>query len=113
MIAEGCRWRPSDRSAGSRSAGKNRLHELLKVDEDTNLPGIVFFNTCRQIISDLQVIPVSPKGVDDIDDRYTSDHSYDAIRYGIMSRPQPKTMFELTGADPYNNYRPVDSVFGY
>ena len=112
MIAEGCRWRPSDRSAGSRVAGKNRLHELLKVDEDTGIPGIVFFNNCRQIISDLQVIPISPKGNDDIDDRYATDHAYDSIRYGIMSRPQPKTMFELTGFSP-NPWNPSDAKFGY
>ncbi len=43
--------------------------ELLKIDEDTELPGIVFFNTCRQIISDLPVIPSDPRGSDDIDPR--------------------------------------------
>ena len=32
MINEGTRWRPSDRTNGARVAGKNRLHEVLKVD---------------------------------------------------------------------------------
>ena len=112
MIAEGCRWQPSDRTAGSRINGKNRLHELLKVDEYTGKPGIVFFNTCRQIISDLPVIPSDPNGGDDIDIRYASDHSYDSIRYGVMSRPKSLSPFDF-GVAQTRKYRPADSRFGY
>jgi len=112
MIAEGCRWRPSDRSAGARIAGKNRFHELLKVNEDTELPGIIFFNHCRQIISDLPVIPSDPKGTDDIDPRYASDHAYDSVRYGIMSRPRAFSPFDFSDK-PINKWQPSDSVFGY
>jgi hypothetical protein len=112
MIAEGTRWRPSDRSSGARVAGKNRLHELLKVDEETGTPGIVFFNNCRQIIADIPVIPSDPKGTDDIDPRYASDHAYDSIRYGIMSRPRASSPFDF-GDKPINRWQPSDSVFGY
>ena len=69
MISEGLRWRPSDRSAGARVAGKNRLHQLWQVDDVTDKAGIVFFDTCRQIISDLPVIPSDPKGTYDINPR--------------------------------------------
>ena len=114
MINQGCRWRPSDRSAGARVAGRNRLHELLKVNEETNMPGIVFFDTCRQIISDLPVIPSDPKGGDDIDVRYASDHAYDSLRYGIMSRPRAKSPFEDWGkANQNNRWRPASTNFGY
>lgn len=117
MISVGCRWRPSDRTQGSRVAGKNRLHELLKLEDLGNgekRPGIVFFNTCRQIVSDLPVIPADPSGTDDIDDRYASDHAYDSIRYGIMSRPKSKSPFEewLTSR-PVESYQPYDTIFGY
>ncbi len=112
MISAGCRWRPADRSKGSRSAGKNRLHELLKVNEVTNRPGIVFFDTCRQIITDLPVIPADPDGEDDIDDRYTSDHAYDSIRYGIMSRPRPHTFWDTPYKQPIS-WVPSDRGFGY
>jgi hypothetical protein len=111
MIAQGVRWRPSDRSPGSRIAGKNRLHELLKVDESTGRPGVVIFNTCRQLISDLQSIPADPNGDDDIDSRYRSDHTYDALRYAIMSRPKPIPWWMEENrpvAAP-----PADRVFGY
>lgn len=114
MISAGCKWRPSDRSAGARVAGKNRLHELLKVDERSELPGIIFFNNCRQIIADLPVIPSDPKGSDDIDPRYASDHAYDSLRYGIMSRPRARSPFEEFGKySQQKPYRPADSAFGY
>jgi len=113
MISMGCRWRPSDRSAGARVAGKNRLHELLKVDDETEQPGIVFFNNCRQIIADLPVIPSDPKGSDDIDPRYASDHAYDSIRYGIMSRPRSLSPFDSGRGVPIRQWQPSDSIFGY
>ena len=112
MIAMGCRWRPSDRSAGARVAGRNRLHELLKVDEVTETPAIVFFDTCRQIISDLQIIPTCPKGSDDIDVRFKSDHTYDSIRYGIMSRPRSGSPWDPRNTPP-NRWQPSDNTFGY
>jgi hypothetical protein len=113
MISMGCRWRPSDRTAGARVAGKNQFHERLKVDEETELPGIIFFNTCRQIIADLPVIPSDPKGSDDIDPRYSSDHAYDSVRYGLMSRPRAKSPFDMGQGVPIKHYRPADMSFGY
>lgn len=112
MIQIGCKWRQSDRTNGSRTASKNRLHELLKIDPVNNLPGIIFFDNCRQIIADLPVLPISPDGTDDIDRKYPTDHAYDSIRYGIQSRPSTK--FWGWGDDkPIQTYRPADAVFGY
>ena len=111
MIREGLRWRPSDRTAGARVAGKNRLHEVLKVDEYTDRPGLIIFNTCRQILADLPVIPSDPRGSDDIDPRYASDHSYDSPRYGVMSREQANSQFGDRKATPA--YRPPDAIFRY
>ena len=113
MITMGCRWRPSDRTAGARVAGKNRFHEVLKVDPVTEAAGIIFFNTCRQIIADLPVIPSDPKGSDDIDPRFASDHAYDSVRYGIMSRPKAFSPFDMGRGVPMQKYRPADSTFGY
>ena len=114
MISEGCRWRPSDRSAGARVAGRNRFHEVLKYDKETKMPGIVFFDTCRQIIADLPVIPSDPKGGDDIDVRYRSDHTYDSIRYGIMSRPRAKSPFDDWASNKTEpSWKPASVSFGY
>lgn len=113
MIAMGCRWRPSDRTAGARVAGKNQLHQRLKVDEETGEPGLKFFNTCRQIIADLPVIPSDPKGSDDIDPRYASDHAYDSVRYGVMSRPRAASPFDWGKGVPTYRHTPADATFGY
>lgn len=111
MIGRGCRWRPSDRGPQSRINGRQRLHQLLKVDDVTGRPGIIFFNTCRQIIADLPVIPTDPEGTDDIDSRYKSDHAYDSIRYGIQSRPRAADPFQ--GIDFSPGARMSDMRFGY
>jgi hypothetical protein len=115
MIARGCKWRPSDRGDGSRIAGKNRLHELLKIDPYLDRPGIVFLENCRQIIADLPMLPTDPDGGEDIDDKYASDHSYDALRYGIMSRPRTTTWGDWDRGKEYKQEKfvPVDPVFGW
>jgi hypothetical protein len=61
MIQRGCRWRPSDRSKGSRVAGKNEIHRRLQVDDFTEEPRLVFFNNCTNIVSQLPSIPLDKK----------------------------------------------------
>ena len=112
MIMKGCRFRPSDRSKGSRVSGKNEIHRRLQVDEYTEEPRIVFFNNCTNTVSQLPSIPLDKKNPEDVDTR-AEDHLYDALRYGIMSRPR----FSIFDYDP--NGRPsssmpvADSTFGY
>ena len=91
----------------------SRMHELLKIAEITEKPGIIFFNTCRQLIADLPVIPADPKGSDDIDGRYTSDHAYESVRYGIMSRPRSGSPFDFGTGVPQQTHRFSDATFGY
>jgi len=112
MIQKGCRWRPSDRSAGSRIAGKNELHRRLQTDEFTEEPRIKFFNTCTNLIAQLPIIPLDKRNPEDIDTK-SEDHLYDALRYGIMSRPR----FSVWDYDPAHqrtaSFVPADSTFGY
>ena len=112
MIQRGCRWRPSDRSAGSRKAGKNELHRRLQVDEFSEEPRMVIFNNCTNIISQLPSLPLDKKNPEDVDTK-AEDHLYDALRYGIMSRPR----FSIWDFDPSNSptsqFVPSDSTFGY
>lgn len=115
MIGYGCRWRASDRGPGSRIAGKNRLHELLKIrdcGDGVERPGVIIFNTCRQLIADLPSIPSDPNQTDDIDSKYPNDHTYDALRYGIMSRPRSTSGLDW-GMQTVDRYIPADSTFGY
>lgn len=112
MIRRGCRWRPSDRSKGSRVAGKNELHRLLQIDEWTEKPRIQIFNTCTNLVAQLPLIPLDKKNPEDVDTTYAHDHLYDALRYGVMSRPRSHELdFDRTSDTSY--YAPADDVFGY
>jgi len=113
MIMEGCRFRPSDRSKGSRVSGKNEVHRLLSVDEDTDMPGIQIFNTCTNLISQLPIIPLDKRNPEDVD-THAEDHLYDALRYGIQSRPVPRNIFDMgTATSPKHRFEPADATFGY
>ena len=112
MIQRGCRWRPSDRSKGSRVAGKNEIHRRLQVDEFTEEPRLVFFNSCTNLVAQLPSIPLDKKNPEDIDTK-SEDHLYDALRYGIMSRPR----FSIFDYDPMGRpgggMQVADATFGY
>lgn len=110
MISRGCRWRPSDRSKGARVAGKNELHRRLQIDEDTGEPRLVVFSTCVHLIAQLPIIPLDKNNPEDIDTK-SEDHLYDALRYGVMSRP--RSHVRDYNADASESYRPADLIFGY
>lgn len=115
MIQAGCRWRPADRAKGSRVAGKNEIHRRLQVDPVTEKPGLVFFSNCTNIIAQLPSVPLDKKNPEDVDTS-SEDHLYDALRYGIMSRPRPRSIFDDWHSDtplPSKGWQPEDPVFGY
>ena len=112
MISVGCRWRPADRSKGSRVAGKNELHRRLQVDEISENAGLVIFNNCVNLIAQLPVIPLDKSNSEDVDTK-AEDHLYDALRYGIMTRPRAKSIFDYDPAAMPKKWTPADRVFGY
>ena len=111
MIMKGCRWRPSDRSRGSRIAGKNELHRRLQVDEFTEEPRLVFFNSCINTISQLPALPLDKNNPEDVD-THAEDHLYDAIRYGIMTRPR-SSLFDFDPNNHGSGFQMSDAKFGY
>jgi hypothetical protein len=112
MVNRGCRWRPSDRSRGSRVAGKNEIHRRLQIDEFTEEPRLVFFSNCTNIVAQLPSIPLDKKNPEDIDTN-SEDHLYDAMRYGIMSRPRFSLFDYDPNGGPRNSMPVADSTFGY
>tara|TARA_R110000824_G_scaffold90610_2_gene221213 strand:+ start:439 stop:1854 length:1416 start_codon:yes stop_codon:yes gene_type:complete len=110
MIMKGCRWRPSDRSKGSRVSGKNELHRRLQVDEFTEEPRLVFFENCKNLISQLPALPLDKNNPEDVNTN-AEDHLYDALRYGIMTRPR-SSLFDF---NPSTNsgFQVSDPTFGY
>jgi len=112
MIMKGCRWRPADRSSGSRVAGKNEVHRRLQVDSFTEQPRITFFNTCVQIIGDLPTLPLSKANPEDINTKVSNDHTYDALRYGLMSRPR-SGLFDYNPLTSQSGMSIADPIMGY
>ena len=110
MNAEGCRFRPSDRSPGSRISGKIEIHKRLVVDEDSGEPGIRIFENCPNLIRQLTSLPLDKNNPEDVDTK-AEDHAYDALRYLVSARPRNiRTAFENT---PKKSWRPSDNRFGY
>ena len=112
MILKGCRWRPSDRSKGSRIAGKNEIHRRLQVDEFTKEPQLVFFNTCRNIITELPSLPLDKNNLEDVDTKSPIDHGYDALRYGLMTRPR-SSLWDYDPVKSRSGFQASDPTFGY
>ena len=111
MIVRGCRWRPSDRSKGSRVAGKNEIHRRLQVDEFTQEPRMVVFNNCTNLISQLPSLPLDKKNPEDVDTN-AMDHMYDALRYGIMTRPR-SSIWDYNPVNQRTGFQVADPSFGY
>jgi len=112
MTSVGCRWRPADRSKGSRVAGKNEIHRRLQVDDITEEAGLTIFNSCTNLIAQLPIIPLDKSNSEDVDTK-AEDHLYDALRYGIMTRPRSKSIFDYDPAAMPRTWTPADKVFGY
>lgn len=108
------RWRPADRGKGSRVAGKNMIHRLLQVDDFTGEPNLVFFSTCKNCLAQIPIIPLDPANPEDVDTK-ARDHIYDALRYGVMSRPRPGFYYgeEQFWTPTAPKFEPVDETFGY
>lgn len=111
MIQKGCRWRPSDRSRGSRVAGKNELHRRLQIDQYTEEPQLVFFSNCSNVISQLPSIPLDKNNPEDVDTK-SEDHLYDALRYGIMTRPR-SSGWDYHPGNLRTGFQASDTTFGY
>ena len=74
------------RADKNRIQGKIQMHEYLKVQQ-SGRPRLQIFNTCPNLIRELQSIPLDKSNPEDVD-THAPDHAYDALRYLIMARPR-------------------------
>ena len=100
------------RADKNRLAGKVQIHEHLKQNHTTGRPRLQIFNTCPNLIRELQSIPLSKTRPEDVDTN-TSDHAYDALRYMLMSRPRMDSPHDRLLDLKRRPYEPSDSEFGY
>ena len=108
LLKAGHKLRRADRN---RIQGKIQVHQYLKV-RDSGRPNLQIFNTCPNLIRELQSIPLSKTNPEDVD-THASDHAYDALRYLIMSRPRMVNPFDRIRDLKREMYQPADSEFGY
>ena len=108
LVKAGHKLRRADKN---RIQGKIQIHEYLKI-RDNGRPKLQIFNTCPNLIRELQSIPLSKINPEDVDTK-ASDHAYDALRYMIMSRPRMESPLERIRGLKREMYRPIDSTFGY
>lgn len=119
MMKAGVRWRPADRSSGSRVAGKQEIHKRLMVHPDGTggeRPGIIIFNNCVDLIRTFPKLPIDRNNPEDVDTK-AEDHAYDALRYGCASRPKKAVMTDGWGETAYRRVQSTPKVasktFGY
>ena len=100
------------RADKNRIQGKIQIHEYLKL-QPSGRPRIQIFNTCPNLIRELQGIPLDKAKPEDVD-THASDHAYDALRYLIMARPRINdTINQLRQFRKESHFTPSDSTFGY
>ena len=109
LVKAGHKLRRADKN---RIQGKIQIHEYLKL-RPNGRPKIQIFNTCPNLIRELQSIPLSKNNPEDVD-THADDHAYDALRYLIMSRPRiidPLSRMRQLQSETF--FQPFDSTFGY
>jgi len=109
LVKAGHKLRRADKN---RVAGKIQIHEYLKVQQ-SGRPKLQIFNTCPNLIRELQSIPLDKSNPEDVD-THAPDHAYDALRYLIMSRPRiDDTFSRMRQLHRETIYQPSDGTFGY
>ena len=109
LIRAGHKLRRADKN---RIQGKIQIHEYLRVQQ-SGRPRLQIFNTCPNLIRELQGIPLDKNNSEDVD-THAPDHAYDALRYLIMSRPRVQDSFSrIRNLHLEQAYTPADSEFGY
>lgn len=113
----------ADRSPGSRILGKQQVHQRLSLRFNGRLtesgdpdqqPSLKIFNTCVNLIRTLPLMVPDPNEPEKVLKKGAEDHAYDALRYGLSSRPMtPNDLQRSAEVNRIMNYRPVDDIFGY
>jgi len=80
VASEGVHWTPAHKDAGIRQNGWELLRERLKNVMKPEGPRLFVFNTCRQFI---RTVPVLPRDEIDMDDVDTAVEDHGGMKRGI------------------------------
>jgi hypothetical protein len=109
LVRQGHKLRRADKN---RIQGKVQIHEYLRLQQ-SGRPRLQIFNSCPNLIRELQSIPLDRSNPEDVD-THAPDHAYDALRYLIMSRPRVNDpLAQLRYFRQEQAYTPADADFGY
>ena len=81
----GVRWNRANMKSGSRINGWELLRERLKNSINKEGPGLYTFDTCRQFIRTVPVLPRDKRQADDVDTE-AEDHIADEVRYRVLDK---------------------------
>lgn len=109
LVKGGHKLRRADKN---RQAGKIQVHEWLKIDLKTGKPRLIIFRTCQALIHELSTLPEDQHNKEDVDTT-ADDHAYDALRYGVMSRPRVDDPFMRMSRMKARRFVAFDQDFGY
>jgi hypothetical protein len=88
-VISGVRWKRSNKNPGSRIIGLDLFRILLSesAKKDSDSPGFYVFDTCREgFLRCVPSIPRDEKNPDDAMKEGIEDHSWDMVRYRVLSR---------------------------
>ena len=87
------RWERSDKSPGSRKRGWSVMRERLRASMAARMeePGLFVFDTCRQFIRTVPVLPRSETDPDDVNTK-AEDHIGDEVRYRVLAVKNSSTV---------------------
>jgi hypothetical protein len=93
MREHGVLWEEADKKPGSRKNGWERIREMFAASAcpAPELPGLWVFDTCRQFIRTVPLLPRDDKKPDDIDTS-AEDHIGDESRYRVLAVPNTATV---------------------
>ena len=94
---------PLIRADNARSAGWQRIRELLRLRPDGN-PTLIIHPDCRYLIRTLASAVSSRTDPEDVDTSI-DDHAIDTLRYGAMSRPAPTRTKPAARGKTFNAHR--------
>ena len=109
LVNKGHKLRRADKN---RLAGKTQIHEYLRKNNSTGRPKLQIFNTCVNLVKEIQALPLSKTNPEDVD-THAADHAYDALRYMLMSRPRMDHPHDRMLRIKSDMFSPSDSTFGY
>jgi len=85
MANVGVGWKKADKRQGSRINGWEILRERMKNTLSGEGPGLYVFDTCRQFIRTVPVLPRDENKPDDVDTE-AEDHVADEVRYRVLAK---------------------------